>query len=98
MVCSFPQAILEDEDENIDICSTVVQTVLGNEHKHLYAKILHLVMADGAYQEGNLNVSWQLWLVSCSFLVIHNVGSNILLKHRSITEYRTYLCFVILIG
>ncbi|XP_031964316.1 serine/threonine-protein kinase Nek1 isoform X9 [Corvus moneduloides] len=42
---------LEDEDENIDICSTVIQTVLGNEHKHLYAKILHLVMADGAYQE-----------------------------------------------
>ncbi|NXH84631.1 NEK1 kinase, partial [Edolisoma coerulescens] len=49
------KAILEDEDENIDICSTVVQTVLGNEHKHLYAKVLHLVMADGAYQEGNLN-------------------------------------------
>ncbi|NXX31390.1 NEK1 kinase, partial [Nicator chloris] len=49
------KAILEDEDENIDICSTVVQTVLGNEHKHLYAKILHLVMADGAYQEGNLH-------------------------------------------
>ncbi|NXD56046.1 NEK1 kinase, partial [Corvus moneduloides] len=46
---------LEDEDENIDICSTVIQTVLGNEHKHLYAKILHLVMADGAYQEGNLH-------------------------------------------
>ncbi|NXY71877.1 NEK1 kinase, partial [Glareola pratincola] len=48
------KAIHEDEDENIDICSTIVQTVLGNEHKHLYAKILHLVMADGAYQEGNL--------------------------------------------
>ncbi|NXF21661.1 NEK1 kinase, partial [Rhodinocichla rosea] len=49
------KAILEDEDENIDVCSTVVQTVLGNQHKHLYAKILHLVMADGAYQEGNLH-------------------------------------------
>ncbi|NXE74301.1 NEK1 kinase, partial [Cochlearius cochlearius] len=48
------KAIHEDEDENIDICSTIVQSVLGNEHKHLYAKILHLVMADGAYQEGNL--------------------------------------------
>ncbi|NXC75074.1 NEK1 kinase, partial [Anhinga anhinga] len=47
------KAIHEDEDENIDTCSTIVQTVLGNEHKHLYAKILHLVMADGAYQEGN---------------------------------------------
>ncbi|XP_041335968.1 serine/threonine-protein kinase Nek1 isoform X11 [Pyrgilauda ruficollis] len=47
------KAILEDEDENIDVCSTVVQSALGNEHKHLYAKILHLVMADGAYQEGN---------------------------------------------
>ncbi|XP_008933688.1 PREDICTED: serine/threonine-protein kinase Nek1, partial [Merops nubicus] len=48
------KAIHEDEDENIDICSTIVQAILGNEHKHLYAKILHLVMADGAYQEGNL--------------------------------------------
>ncbi|NXI57873.1 NEK1 kinase, partial [Chloroceryle aenea] len=47
------KAIHEDEDENIAICSTIVQTILGNEHKHLYAKILHLVMADGAYQEGN---------------------------------------------
>ncbi|XP_035746769.1 serine/threonine-protein kinase Nek1 isoform X2 [Egretta garzetta] len=47
------KAIHEDEDENIDICSTIVQSVLGNEHKHLYAKILHLVMADGAYQEDN---------------------------------------------
>ncbi|NWW92659.1 NEK1 kinase, partial [Rhynochetos jubatus] len=48
------KAIHEDEDESIDICSTIVQTILGYEHKHLYAKILHLVMADGAYQEGNL--------------------------------------------
>ncbi|XP_049690152.1 serine/threonine-protein kinase Nek1 isoform X2 [Accipiter gentilis] len=47
------KAIHEDEDENIDICSTIVQTILGNEHKHLYAKILYLVMADGAYQEDN---------------------------------------------
>ncbi|XP_009980405.1 PREDICTED: serine/threonine-protein kinase Nek1 [Tauraco erythrolophus] len=47
------KAVHEDEDENIDICSTIVQTILGNEHKHLYAKILHLVMADGVYQEGN---------------------------------------------
>ncbi|XP_019377313.1 PREDICTED: serine/threonine-protein kinase Nek1 isoform X5 [Gavialis gangeticus] len=47
------KAIHEDEDENIDTCSTIVQNSLGNEHKHLYAKILHLVMADGAYQEDN---------------------------------------------
>ncbi|XP_060040286.1 serine/threonine-protein kinase Nek1 isoform X2 [Erinaceus europaeus] len=47
------KAIHEDEDENIEACSTVVQNILGNEHKHLYAKILHLVMADGAYQEDN---------------------------------------------
>ncbi|XP_010223599.1 PREDICTED: serine/threonine-protein kinase Nek1-like, partial [Tinamus guttatus] len=47
------KAIHEDEDENIAACSTIVQTILGNEHKHLYAKILHLVMADGAYQEDN---------------------------------------------
>ncbi|XP_032659536.1 serine/threonine-protein kinase Nek1 isoform X6 [Chelonoidis abingdonii] len=47
------KAIHEDEDETIDICSTIVQNILGNEYKHLYAKILHLVMADGAYQEDN---------------------------------------------
>ncbi|XP_008072960.1 serine/threonine-protein kinase Nek1 [Carlito syrichta] len=47
------KAIHEDEDENIEICSKVVQNILGNEHQHLYAKILHLVMADGAYQEDN---------------------------------------------
>ncbi|XP_027693131.1 serine/threonine-protein kinase Nek1 isoform X10 [Vombatus ursinus] len=45
------KVIHEDEDENIEICSTIVQNILGNEHKHLYPKILHLVMADGAYQE-----------------------------------------------
>lgn len=76
----FSQAIHEDEDENIDTCSTIVQTILGNEHKHLYAKILHLVMADGAYQEGNLTVSWPLWVVLCLFLVMYK-GYNILLKH-----------------
>ncbi|EHB06832.1 Serine/threonine-protein kinase Nek1 [Heterocephalus glaber] len=48
------KAIHEDEDENTEICSTVVQNILGNEHQHLYAKILHLVMADGAYQEGKI--------------------------------------------
>ncbi|XP_066896174.1 serine/threonine-protein kinase Nek1 isoform X10 [Kogia breviceps] len=47
------KAVHEDEDENIEICSTVVQKLLGNEHQHLYSKILHLVMADGAYQEDN---------------------------------------------
>uniref|UniRef100_A0A8C6FUA4 non-specific serine/threonine protein kinase n=1 Tax=Moschus moschiferus TaxID=68415 RepID=A0A8C6FUA4_MOSMO len=47
------KAVHEDEDENIEICSTIVQNILGNEHHHLYAKILHLVMADGAYQEDN---------------------------------------------
>ncbi|XP_074085088.1 serine/threonine-protein kinase Nek1 isoform X10 [Macrotis lagotis] len=47
------KAIHEDEDENIEICSTIVKNILGNEHKHLYPKILHLVMADGAYQEDN---------------------------------------------
>ncbi|KAM5309382.1 serine/threonine-protein kinase Nek1 isoform 3-T4 [Glossophaga mutica] len=47
------KAIHEDEDENIEICSTIAQNILGNEHQHLYAKILHLVMADGAYQEDN---------------------------------------------
>nr|XP_014350212.1 PREDICTED: serine/threonine-protein kinase Nek1 [Latimeria chalumnae] len=47
------KAIHEDEDESIDIGSTIVQHILGTEHQHLYPKILHLVMADGAYQEDN---------------------------------------------
>lgn len=46
------QAIHEDEDENIDQGSSLVLSILGTEHQHLYPNILHLVMADGAYQEG----------------------------------------------
>ncbi|GCB74795.1 hypothetical protein scyTo_0003887 [Scyliorhinus torazame] len=47
------KAIHEDEDENIDIGTTIVQVLLGPQFEHLYSKILHLVMADGAYQEDN---------------------------------------------
>ncbi|KAM3939157.1 serine/threonine-protein kinase Nek1 [Leptodactylus fuscus] len=47
------KAIHEDEDENIDTCSTVMEDILGREHLYLYPKILRLVMADGAYQEDN---------------------------------------------
>ncbi|XP_076872459.1 serine/threonine-protein kinase Nek1 isoform X2 [Brachyhypopomus gauderio] len=47
------KAIHEDEDENIDMGSSMVQSILGTKHQHLYPKILHLVMADGAYQEDN---------------------------------------------
>lgn len=46
------QAIHEDEDENIEQGSSLVLSILGTEHQHLYPNILHLVMADGAYQEG----------------------------------------------
>uniref|UniRef100_A0A672I3X0 non-specific serine/threonine protein kinase n=1 Tax=Salarias fasciatus TaxID=181472 RepID=A0A672I3X0_SALFA len=46
------KAIHEDEDENIDLGSSLVSSILGTEHQHLYPNILHLVMADGAYQEG----------------------------------------------
>ncbi|KAM4807677.1 serine/threonine-protein kinase Nek1 [Rhinophrynus dorsalis] len=45
------KAIHEDEDENIDTCSSVVENILGCEHQYLYPRILRLVMADGAYQE-----------------------------------------------
>uniref|UniRef100_A0AAV2KYB5 non-specific serine/threonine protein kinase n=1 Tax=Knipowitschia caucasica TaxID=637954 RepID=A0AAV2KYB5_KNICA len=47
------KAIHEDEDENIDLGSSFVLNILGTEHQHLYPNILHLVMADGAYQEDN---------------------------------------------
>lgn len=46
------KAIHEDEDENIALGSSLVLSILGTEHQHLYPNILHLVMADGAYQEG----------------------------------------------
>lgn len=46
------KAIHEDEDEMIDLGSSLVLSILGTEYQHLYANILHLVMADGAYQEG----------------------------------------------
>ncbi|MEQ2258684.1 hypothetical protein XENORESO_001162 [Xenotaenia resolanae] len=46
------KAIHEDEDENIELGSSLVSNILGTEHQHLYPNILHLVMADGAYQEG----------------------------------------------
>lgn len=51
------KAIHEDEDENIDLGSSLVLSILGTEHQHLYPNILHLVMADGAYQEGE----WQFF-------------------------------------
>ncbi|XP_037554272.1 serine/threonine-protein kinase Nek1 [Nematolebias whitei] len=47
------KAIHEDEDENIELVSGLVSNILGTEHQHLYPNILHLVMADGAYQEDN---------------------------------------------
>ncbi|KAI1888730.1 hypothetical protein AGOR_G00171740 [Albula goreensis] len=47
------KAIHEDEDETIDLGSSLVQNILGPEHQQLYPKILHLVMADGVYQEDN---------------------------------------------
>ncbi|XP_055077269.1 serine/threonine-protein kinase Nek1 [Periophthalmus magnuspinnatus] len=47
------KAIHEDEDENIDLGSSLVLNILGTDHQHLYPNILHLVMADGAYQEDN---------------------------------------------
>ncbi|XP_017278942.1 serine/threonine-protein kinase Nek1 isoform X2 [Kryptolebias marmoratus] len=47
------KAIHEDEDESIELGSSLVLNILGTEHQHLYPNILHLVMADGAYQEDN---------------------------------------------
>ncbi|KAJ3599819.1 hypothetical protein NHX12_033773 [Muraenolepis orangiensis] len=47
------KAIHEDEDESIELGSNLVLSILGTQHQHLYPDILHLVMADGAYEEGN---------------------------------------------
>lgn len=55
----FPRfkAIQEDEDDNIDLNSSLVLSILETEHQHLFDKILHLVMADGAYQQGQCSSS-----------------------------------------
>ncbi|KAI5608464.1 serine/threonine-protein kinase Nek1 isoform X2, partial [Silurus asotus] len=45
------KTIIEDEDTSIAVGSNTVQSILAPEHQHLYPKILHLVMADGAYEE-----------------------------------------------
>ncbi|XP_077862523.1 serine/threonine-protein kinase Nek1-like, partial [Saccoglossus kowalevskii] len=46
-------AIHEDEDENIEDGFKIVSGILGREKEYLYPKILQLVMADGAFIEGN---------------------------------------------
>lgn len=46
------QAIHEDEDENIEEGYKLVKHILGEEKAHLYPSILQLVMADGAFMEG----------------------------------------------
>lgn len=55
--------------------SSMVQSILGTEHQHLYPKILHLVMADGAYQEGkvfthtiSLSDPFMYHLIWCSYM------------------------------
>nr|XP_057929832.1 serine/threonine-protein kinase Nek1 isoform X2 [Doryrhamphus excisus] len=57
------KAIRDDEDDNIDLGSGLAFSILGTEHQHLYPNILHLVMADGAYQEGNDKClsQWSNW-------------------------------------
>ncbi|XP_054644994.1 serine/threonine-protein kinase Nek1 isoform X3 [Dunckerocampus dactyliophorus] len=57
------KAIRDDEDDNIDLGSSLAFSILGTEHQHLYPNILHLVMADGAYQEGNDKClsQWSNW-------------------------------------
>ncbi|XP_060739307.1 serine/threonine-protein kinase Nek1 isoform X4 [Tachysurus vachellii] len=47
------KAIIEDEDTSIAVGSNMVESILRPEHQHLYPKILHLVIADGAYEEDN---------------------------------------------
>ncbi|XP_077572543.1 serine/threonine-protein kinase Nek1 isoform X14 [Stigmatopora nigra] len=54
------KAIRDDEDDNIDLGTSLAFRILGNEHQHLYPNILHLVVADGAYQEGN-NLPFKPW-------------------------------------
>ena len=48
----FVQAIHEDEDENLEDGVKTVTQMLGEGKEHLYPDILHLVMAEGVWTEG----------------------------------------------
>ena len=48
------QAIHEDEDGNMEEGIKQITDILGEDNVHLYPSILQLVMADGAYTEGEL--------------------------------------------
>ncbi|XP_052226578.1 serine/threonine-protein kinase Nek1-like isoform X2 [Dreissena polymorpha] len=49
------QALMEDEDENMEEGARLAIEMLGADHKHLYPQIFQLVMADAAFTDDNLS-------------------------------------------
>jgi len=56
-MCVCPQALQEDEDENMEEGARIAQELLGQEHVHLYPKIFQLVMADTAFTDGQFRLT-----------------------------------------
>ena len=48
----FVQSLQDDDDDNMEEGVKLITKILGPENVHLYPNILQLVMADGAYAEG----------------------------------------------
>ena len=48
----FVQSLQDDEDDNMEDGIKRITEILGPDNVHLYPNILQLVMADGAYTEG----------------------------------------------
>ena len=61
--CVFVQSLQDDEDDNMEDGIKLITNILGPDNIHLYPSILQLVMADGAYTEGQYrallcNTAW----------------------------------------
>ena len=68
-VFSVLQAIHEDEDEGMEEGMQLVSQILGDEKQHLYPSILQLVMADGAFLEGETIIP-RHWFLYCKAMEI----------------------------
>jgi len=49
----FVQSLQDDDDDSMENGIKLITSILGPDNIHLYPNILQLVMADGAYAEGD---------------------------------------------
>ena len=52
----FVQSLQDDDDDSMENGIKLITSILGPDNIHLYPNILQLVMADGAYAEGQYYV------------------------------------------